>query len=326
MRDAISNNESLLILGSLNAKKEDRSLPRRALRPMQALFDGRIIPISHFDDWGELGISAMAWQDGDPNTLYLTTGAELIRLNLEERKWTDLELDLLSDVHEMTCSEDKLWLANTGRDEVVVYDIDHATITERIKLSLYEDEDMTNGTDVVRTFHCNQVFAGYDGHRYILVHHISGRQVKKRFRNRIVKSQGDGGVINMTTGERIPLGLKAPHSVRRLQDQYWLLDSGHSTVNIYDTRWNLLAILKTYGWGRGADFSTENNSFYVGISAKRKRYLDLIPGQKQNANMVQFFDTRTLEPKDRVIVSHVEQVNNLYLMDKTQFLKLMDFA
>jgi hypothetical protein len=293
---------------------------------MQALYEGRIVPVTYFDGWGELGISAMAWQGGNPNTLYLTTGAELIRLNLEEKKWADLQLDHLSDVHEITCAEGKLWLANTGRDEVVVYDIAQAMITERIKLSLYRDESVTNGTDVVRTFHCNQVFPGHDGHRYILVHHISGRQVKKRLRNRIIKSQGDGGVINMTTGKRIPLGLKAPHSVRRLQDQYWLLDSGHSTLNIYDTQWNLLTILKTHGWGRGADFSAENNSFYVGISAQRKRYLDLIPGHRQNVNMVQFFDTRTLEPKDQVIVPHVEQVNNLYVMNRKQFLNLMDFS
>jgi hypothetical protein len=320
----------LLILGSLNAKKADRRLDRKAIIPMQAVCNGKIIPIDYFNYWGELGISSIAWNDRDPDTIYLTTGVDLISLDLKGKKLNDLNVSGLLDVHELTFFDDQIWLANTGKDEIVVFETDQKKVSNRIPLSIFEkkmksDEKIEHdhlNQEFVDKFHCNQAFKGYDGNIYTLVHHVSGKQTIKMWKQRLIKSQGNGGVMNITTGKYFFLKLKAPHSIRMLHNQYWVLDSGHFTLNIYDTHWKLQKTLITSGWGRGADFSSENQYFYVGISAKRQRYLDLLPGKKQNPNMVQIFDSTSHQLKGEFVVPNVEQINNLYLVTMDQFKKL----
>jgi hypothetical protein len=328
--DVFSEDGVLLILGSLNSKVEDRELSRDCIKPMQVVYNDKIVALDFFSDWGDLGLSSIVWDDYDSQTIYVTSGIDLIKIDLENKVITDLYIPNLLDVHEMTCINGEIWLANTGYDEVVVYDIANQSIKKRTKLSILRsknpikilDQDHESDKNSVDTFHCNQAFRGYDRNMYILVHHVSGKQIMTKFKEKILKSHGSGGVINLTTENAISLNLKAPHSVRKVQDKYWLFDSGHFALNIYDAEWNIECSLKTKGWGRGAVFSPEKKLFYAGISATRKRYFDLVPGKKEIRNHIQIFDCSTLELKGEILVNNIEQLNNLYLLSTKQFSSL----
>ncbi len=322
-KEIIPSDQAILVLGSLNAKIEDRYHSRSEINPVQIFNDGKITKPSFFDNWGEVGVSSIVYQLHEGIALYLTTGPDLIELRLDENIiTTPLEVDNLKDVHEITLIDNLLWLANTGYDEVVALDIKSRKVLHRIQLERFKlkttlidkpvSNDETESQEIDR-FHCNQVFKGIDGKLYALVHHTTGKQLLTRIAKRLIKKQGDGGVIDLKTGKGIQLWLKAPHTVRIVNGEYWIFDSGNEAINVYSSDWRLKNKISTNGWGRGADLSKDGSLFYAGISEKRARYRE--SNDLPNGNMVQVFKTKDGACIGQINVSDgIEQINNIYVI------------
>lgn len=323
-----ATHDGLLVLGSLNANPADREADRSDIRPAQIYQDGELCPLSGLRSWGELGISSLAWHADRPLQLYVSTGADLRLLDLETGAVRQVDVPRLRDVHEMTVIGERLWLANTGRDEAVAVDPAGGRVDERIELAALAngsrhgeradgptDADASQDAD---RFHCNQVLEGFDGRLYALVHHVDGRQRRQRIAGRLLKRQGDGGVLDLETGEGTALELKAPHTVRKIGRRYWVLDSGNARLNVYDRDWRPAGSVETVGWGRGGALSRDGRRYYVGISATRKRYLGLVPGRGQRRNLIQVFTTADLAAAGEIAVPRVEQVNNVYVLSREQ--------
>lgn len=320
--ELIHPDEALLVLGSLNANPQDRYLERSEVRPVQVIDRFGIRSVPSLNDLGQLGVSSLAWHANEPSDLYLTTGDDLIKVELSKRRIVRLEAPGLRDVHEMTIVRDTLWLANTGSDEVIAFDVSRGGVSKRINLAGRDrapgakadaaQPERGDRVRVVDRFHCNQVFEGFDGELYVLVHHVSGKQLVRRVAQKLIKSQGDGGVIGLNNGHAIPLGLKGPHTVRKVGGDYWVFDSGKATLNVYGPSWTLKRKLGTEGWGRGGSTSERQSAFYAGVSETRKRYLRLSRSGDRTPNMVQVFSTETRASTGRIVLSKIEQVNNVY--------------
>lgn len=335
MTTLTSPDEAILILGSLNAKPQDRTLERPAVRPVQVLADGGVRPVPFFDSWGELGVSSVAWHPGYPTLLYACTGTELVRIDLDSRDVTRIEVPNLWDVHEMTLIGDTLWLANTGSDEAIAFDLAEKRVSRRMSLSVDSSaakfavrstEDENGEVEVVDKFHCNQIFDGFDGELYALVHHVSGKQLIRRIGRKLIKNQGNGGVVNLDTGQPVPLGLKGPHSVEKVGEEYWVCDSGRATLNVYDRTWTLRETLPTRGWGRGCSYAASLGLFYAGVSETRKRYLGMGMKVQRSPNMVRVFSAEKRTPLADVELSNIEQVNNVYVIPKYVAYALLELA
>jgi hypothetical protein len=223
----------------------------------------------------------------------------------------------------------------------VAFDIVRERVSGRIDLSVYgsspkiishlaEDKDDSlelagDVREIAEKFHCNQVFEGFDGSRYILVHYALGNSqlIRRAARRLLNKRQGNGGVINLDTGEVVSLGLKGPHTVRKVQGNYWICDSGRSRIDVYDPNWILRETISSKGWVRGADGSNSSGMFYMGISQFRKRYLALNPSVQQTPNMVQAISMETKEPVGELVLCGVERVTNVYILPKDAALAML---
>lgn len=325
--------EALLVLGSLHAFAQDRRLHRSGVRSMQVVLDGELRHAPFFDPWGEWGVVSFAWCRERPGVAHVATGTELLKVDLAKRCVTDLGVRDLQDVHELTPMGRMLWIANTGRDEIVAYDVARERVAGRVELFAYgstpeiipnpvEDgaTDRQLATDVRKEserFHCNQVFKGFDGHHYALVHYALGdSQLIRRAARRLAGRRGNGGVIDLDAERVIPLKLMGPHTLRKVGGGYRVCDSGRSTVNVYDRSWNLKAKIPSRGWVRGADVSEKLGIFYVGVSQFRRRYLALNPTARQTPNMVQAVSMETGETVGELTLSHVERVTNVYVVPR----------
>ncbi|TCK18163.1 uncharacterized protein DUF4915 [Thiogranum longum] len=326
VKQLIPHDQALLVTGSLNAMEDDRGHDDRSLiHPVQIVLDGDVINCSCFDSLGELGVSALVVVQKDPLVTYITTGADLIELSIENdgsAQVRRIEIPALKDVHEMSLLDGVLWLANTGYDEAVAIDLDEKCVVKRIVLGKFRGKIRASlpsftGNDIqaVDRYHCNQVFQDINGKLCALVHHTSGKQLLKRIARKVIKSQGDGGVVDLDTGQAVSLSLKGPHSVRCVNGDYWVCDSGSRMLNVYDATWRLKNRLPTHGWGRGADFSKHHGLYYVGISAERKRYRDR--PDYNDRNLIEVFKTDDGELLGEIpIVDGIEQINNVYLLQR----------
>lgn len=339
-KSLLDADKSLLVLGSLHAFPQDRRIERSEVRSVQVILDGKVHFAPFFDSWGEWGVISCAWHPERPLILYLATGTELLKVDLLERRVVNFEVPNLRDIHELTMVGDTLWIANTGMDEIVAFDVAWEKVRERVNLSAYgstlklvsrttedEDDDLELAGDV-RTveekFHCNQVFQGFEGNLHVLVHYVSGNSRFIRRAARRIKRQGNGGVINLATGEGVSLGLKGPHTVRKVQGEYWVCDSGRSNINIYDSGWNLKRTIPSSGWVRGADSSESLGIFYSGVSRFRRRYLIVNPTVQQTPNMVQAISMETGTPLGELVLSGVERVTNLYVIPRETALAMLE--
>jgi hypothetical protein len=143
-----------------------------------------------------------------------------------------------------------------------------------------------------------------------------------RIAKKLIKKQGDGGVVDLISGRGVQLWLKAPHTVRIVNGAYWVFDSGNMTMNVYDRDWRLQRRIPTAGWGRGADLSGDVRRYYAGISEKRKRYQE--KGDDSGGNMVQVFSAADGDCVGRIpIVSGIEQINNVYTIPRSIALALL---
>jgi hypothetical protein len=328
----------LLILGSLHAFAQDRRLDRSEVRSLQVILDGEAHHAPFFDAWGEWGVVSFALASG---TAYVATGTELLEVDLIERRARDLGVPDLHDVHELTLMGRILWIANTGRDELVAFDVDLERVAGRVQLSAYgsvprvvsrpvenDGSDRQLAVDVreeSEKFHCNQVLKGFDGHHYALVHYALGEsQLIRRAARRLMGRQGNGGVIDLDDGRVVPLGLMGPHTLRKVDGHYRVCDSGRSTVNVYDGGWNLKGKIPSQGWVRGADVSERLGIYYVGISQFRRRYMALNPTARQTSNMVQAISVETGKPVGELTLSGVERVTNVYVVPRVVAASLLE--
>ena len=240
--DLISDDEALLVLGSLYwntfAKEDNRYHLREEIFPVQLVFDGRIHKLGYFQDWGELGVSSLAIVQDQGTVLYLTTGSDLIELRITpEVKYRRFDIPHLKDVHQIMLIDNMIWMANTGYDEAVAFDISAGEVARRIKLKVFRTPASIKGPGVegeeIHRFHCNQVFRGLNGKLYGLVHHIAGKMLAMKVLSKVLVKQGTGGVIELESGKRHPLWLRAPHTVSIVGDEYWVFGSGSRKMCIY---------------------------------------------------------------------------------------------
>jgi len=312
----LAPDRALVVVGSLSAKAQDRSLPRSAIRSVQVLTAQGISAAPYFDGMGELGVSSLVFLPGSQRLL-CSTGADLIELDLGHRSRRCVDVEDLVDVHEMTVIGDRVWLANTGRDELVAVDLD-GRVVDRRGLAQFRRAGQTRGGDdveEVNRFHVNQVFEAVDGTLCCLVHHVGGRQLLRRVAARIVKSQGDGGILDVDGAGSHGLGLSGPHSARVVGSEQWVFDSGRSEVVVFDAGWARLATVPTVGWGRGAAVAADGSTVYGGMSPVRRRYRPFHSAPTVATPAVEAFDVAGRVSCGHVELDGIEQVNNLYEVD-----------
>jgi hypothetical protein len=342
--------EAVVVLGSLHAFLQDSKLDRSKVKSVQVIFDGKAHHAPFFDPWGERGMISLASHPEQPAILYVATSTKVLKVDLQKSDVVDFEIPNLRDIHELTVIGNTLWIANTQGDEAVAFDIVQGRVSERVNLAMYgstpkviataEDEDdapheddarelVVDERDVIDKFHCNQVFEGFEGNLYALVHYVLGNQLRvtqlaRRVARKVLRRQANGGVINLTTGQTVPLGLKGPHTVRKIGEEYWICDSANSQVNVYDPRWTLKETIPSKGWVRGADVSEPLGLYYMGISEFRRRYLAVNPTVRQTPNMVQAISMETRAPAGELVLSGVEQVTAVYVIPREVGLAMVD--
>ena len=336
MTHALSEDEALLILGSLFwntfSREDNRYHDRSEIHPVQLVIGSEIVKAPYFDHWGELGVSSMAHHpDG---RLYFTTGADLIEVSPGAGPpITTFEIPGLRDVHEITLLGDLLWLANTGHDEVVAFDVHRREVARRIPLEPFRSRvgmlsSRREGRD---RFHCNQVFQGLDGRLYGLVHQVTGRMLGKRVARHLLRKRGDGGVIDLEAGSRKHLWLVAPHTVTVVNGEYWIFDSGSRHINIYDARWRLKARIPVPSFGRGAAMSRSSGLFFAGMSQwkleKSDRVSAISRGALDERNLIQVFQPEARQCVGEIPVPDgVEQINNVYILPRKVAGELIQFS
>src|SRR5207244_847381 len=97
-----------------------------------------------------------------------------------------------------------LWIANTGRDEAVAFDLATEKVVDRMPVRSVRGSEAAEprapgAGETVDRFHANQITRALDGKLYVLVHHVDGKQLVKYVAQRLVKMQGNGGVIELAT-------------------------------------------------------------------------------------------------------------------------------
>jgi hypothetical protein len=316
----IDDAEALVVVGSQAAHRADRSLGRSDICPVQVFIGDRVEPVPALDR-GEFGMSSLAFR-GD-GTVYGSSGADLFRVDLCRGRVTDLDVAGLKDVHEMTEIDGILWLANTGCDEAVAFDPATGTVVRRVALGPAPGDNVAPVPDrdgegeTVDRFHANQIVRALDGRLYILAHHANGKQIVKLVAKRLIKMQGNGGLVDLESRAAEALSLNGPHSVQVIApDEQWICDSRAGVLRIYDRDWREQEQVACAGWGRGVSVSELTATLYVGISAIRKRYLHAIPTSQHSANMVQAFDIARRAIVGEALVPHVESVNNVYCVSR----------
>ncbi len=317
--------QPVLMLGSLNAHVADRTLKKSDLISAQLFENNSITPLHYFNEWSESGLSSMDWIPEQPNFLYITTGSDLIKLDLVKKTKEELPIDKVKDIHEIKFIDRTLWLSNTGYDEAIAYDINKKQIIERVPLSQFKTNSIQLKENItsVDKFHCNQIFQGYDDQIYALVHHANGKQLLQKVAKKILKLQGDGGIINLTTGQSFNLKLSAPHNVRKISEDYWIFSSGDSKIKLFDRNWEYIKTIPASGWARGADL--DKNKLFCGISAPRKRYLEKMKPYSNKNNLIEIFDVKNHIQIGNITIQNIEQINNLYVLshEQSQLLKAL---
>ncbi len=284
----------IVVVGGTASHRDDRRIDPAALRPIQAVRDGNMLPVTKFPCPPGRGVSNVVDAGG---FLIWSSGDDLMRTELDGAT-RSLPVDDLSDVHELTLVDDAVLIANTGRDEVVAFDPNAEAVIGRHRLG-------------VGPYHLNQAFAGLDGGRYGLVHHVSGRQLHRRVSGRLLKMQGDGGVISLDDGTAIPLRLTAPHSARTVGGELWILDSGRARIVRYDERWRECGTIGLSGWGRGAVLDAHRR-LWVGVSPLRPRYRGFVHGGAVERPAIEVIDTEVCAVVERFEVGAMDQISGVH--------------
>ncbi|HEX4491508.1 MAG TPA: hypothetical protein VH914_09915 [Acidimicrobiia bacterium] len=311
--------EALVVVGALATKPADRNIERHEVHPVQVLTADGFQPVRALDR-GEFGMSSLVIRP-DADVVYGSSGNDFFRLDLATGTVTDFDVEL-KDSHEITEVDGTLWIANTGRDEAVAFDLATEGFTQRVPVRSARRPQASaarpggdDGAETVDKFHANQIVRTLDGKMSVLVHHVDGKQTVKYVAQRLVKMQGNGGVIELETGRGTPLSLSGPHSIQIVSDdEQWICDSRAGVLRVYDRAWRERAQIPCAGWGRGVAVSRGSGTVFVGISAIRKRYLQVIPTSQHSQNMVQAFDVARRALVGETLVPNLETINNVYVV------------
>jgi hypothetical protein len=307
--------EALVVVGALATKPADRSLERHQINPVQVFTADGVAPVRALD-CGEFGMSSLVIRP-EAGVVYGSSGNDFFRLDLDDGTVTALAIPDLIDSHEITEIDGTLWIANTGRDEAVAFDLETEAVVRRVPVRPAGRSDAAHPGETADKFHTNQVVRALDGKLYALVHHVDGKQIVKYVAQRLVKMQGNGGMIELETGRSVPLSLSGPHSVELVRsDEQWICDSRTGVLRVYDRNWLEQAQIACAGWGRGVSVSPASGHVYVGISAIRKRYLQVIPSSQHSENMVQVFDPAVRKLVGETRVANLETINNVYVVSR----------
>ena len=322
----LAPDRALLVTGSLFAHRMDRSMRREQIAAVQIVVDGEAHPVPFFDGQGHLGVSSLALAENEhhPSSIFYTTGTDLFELKLGTRHLIEHPIEGLVDVHELSYDRGWLHIANTGNDEVVAY---HPATREcrRISLSRFRSKPHSRSSSAgeplfVDRFHVNQVFRGLDGNLWALVHHVGGWQRLRTVMGEMIKRQGDGGVINLDENRRVTLNLSGPHSLREVRGEYWVMNSGRREVHVYSPDWRRLRTFASLGWGRG--MAVDRDIAYGGTSPRRKRYLSLLE-RFDSRCWLEAFSVTTGCSLRQAVIRHVEQINNIYCVDRAVGISLL---
>lgn len=326
----IGPDEALVVVGALATKPADRHLERHEISPVQVFTADGVEPVRALD-CGQYGMSSLVIRP-DAGMAYGSSGDDFFRLDLDDGKVTDIEIADLKDSHEVTEIDNTLWIANTGRDEAVAFDLETGKVARRVPVRSVRGNEpaaapAVGAGETVDKFHANQITRGLDGKLYVLVHHVDGKQIVKYVAQRLVKMQGNGGVIEIETGRPVALALSGPHSIEAVgPDEQWICDSRAGVLRVYDRDWREQAQIPCAGWGRGVSVSRapgNTGTVYVGISAIRKRYLQVIPTSQHSQNMVQAFDVARRALIGETLVPNVETINNVYVVSRATAERLL---
>ncbi len=305
---------TIVVVGAVNLHPHDRTLAPDRLRCVQLLLPGHTVHCPGFDALRDDALrDIVALPDG---RFVLSTGGQLLSVDVARGTVTPWPIDRLADLHAITLTDSRLLLANTWADELVELSTTGALL-QRTSLSprrhrrsrpIAHDRFLlgllgSSSTDHEDHFHLNEAIIGHDGHRYALVHHVEGFRAFTHATHRLVR-HGDGGVLDFDTGRAHALGLRAPHSLRAVDDGYAVLDSGRGELVQLDEAWHQRRRMTVGGWGRG--LAVVGHRFLVGVSATRKRYLD--SRRDPGANMVVALDIPSARRVGRRHLDHVEQV------------------
>ena len=309
----LDSSNALVITGSMSSNPEDRSLSRDQIWPVQVVIDGAAYVVPFFRAVGDLGVSSIAFVNpSNPSApVFFSAGSDLWQLDCMSRLLLDCGIQDLVDVHEISHEQDRILIANTGADEVLSY-CPRGGGVARIALAPFRGRVNSlseAGRRAADRFHVNQAFRGLDGHLWALVHHFEGWQLLRRVMGSVVKTQGDGGVLNLEEKIAINLNLAAPHSARIVNGEYWLMNSACNEIVVYSRAWQKLRTIPTIGWGRGLAIS--GDIAYAGLSPVRKRYR--LPSDRSVLQpILQAVRLSTGEPLAQAPILNVEQVNNVY--------------
>jgi hypothetical protein len=116
----IDPGEAIVVVGALATKPPDRDLQRHEIHPVQVFTADGVEPVPALD-YGEFGMSALVIR-AEAGVVYGSSGNDFFRVDLADGTITDLGVDL-KDSHEVTEIDGTLWIANTGRDEAVAFDL-----------------------------------------------------------------------------------------------------------------------------------------------------------------------------------------------------------
>ena len=314
---------ALVITGSLSSNPADRWLTREQIWPVQVVFDGRAHLAPSFRLMGKFGASSFALPVTDDLSapVYFSCGSELYALDLERRAATSYPVPGLNDVHEITQDKSRILIANTGRDEVVSFWPQGGTVS-RLPLGPFRGREAAPADEgrPVDRFHVNQVFRGLDGALWALVHHFEGWQLLRRVIGGFIKTHGDGGLLNLDEKRALNLGLAAPHSVRVVGDEYWLMNSARNEIITYSSAWQKRRTIASIGWGRG--LAVCGGLVYAGISPVRRRYRPR-PDPSPTEAMIQALRISTGESLACATVLNVEQINNVYCVTRPVAARLL---
>ena len=312
----LRNDEALVVLGSENWNVADRHLGREHVRSVQILTTDGVSRVQNLDQLGARGLRDVAFVDHD--TIVLTTGHALLRFRVSVGDVVNLMPGDVSDIHELSQQGRIVLFANTAMDEAVGVDVDSGHVTRTAldqfrhsKSHAINHQRPVGGAIPVGPkqewddhFHANQFMNSHVGEGLVVVHHVGGFRAMRAVGKRLV-GHGDGGVLNIDTGAVHELGLRAPHSLRRLSDGgYVIFDSGRGDAVVLDEQMLVRRRFAAGGWGRGCA-TPDDERWFVGLSALRKRYN---PSGHTSVNSVVCIDPESGRRIANWVVEGVEQI------------------
>ncbi len=266
----LAEDEALVVCGGMNRRREDRFLPADTVHPVYVVTEAGAVPCAWFDHHEPKTVTSLVWLPGTQSVVYATESG-LYRLSTETGSLERLAVDGLDDIHELTLAGDRLFVANTGFDEIVELSLPALKVTRRHSLGPFRGArcrpDPRSSTE---SFHANQVVVGDDGALLALVHHCGGYRRLANTRRRLVR-HGNGGVVDVATGATENLRLHGPHSLRRRNGGWVVADSGRHELLFLSPRFAIERRIKLQGWSRGLDF-VSGDRIAIGISATTRRY------------------------------------------------------